>query len=191
MSDEVIHKYDLIPENASAIQSLLAARSHEIRRENPTLGRSRCHLQAEDEIASTLIFPPITGNELSSWLGTQRNLIHHAKEGEPQREVSFEPVLEDDEPKPTLTIREAHMDTDTFPKSRKPRLEMMDRLVAQMKKIKVGEVWSFPVTVQEDGDYLMRLFSPAVRKLGWRSTGRGSAYKTQRFHDRIKIKRLG
>lgn len=182
-------KYDLTPDNFNTIQSLVFQRASEIQKTGSKLTKGRRVMQAENDIATVL---GVTGNDLARWLGEQRagHRIFNRK-----TEISFEPVLEETvqapAPSPSIHVPQPHHDVDTFPKERNPRMDLITKLAAKMKPIRVGEVWSFPIANQEEGDYLMRLFTKASRINGWAPVpGKRYSYKTQRFHDKIKLKRL-
>lgn len=185
--------FDLVPENFSALQSLVFSMAYEFSK-TKGVGRGRGHIMAEDYIAENLLNPKpdgtkISGTELSAFLAFQRN-------GFRSKGKAVAPVAE-----LTQTVLKAHQehevhaspDVDTFNQRVTGKTHSMDPLLAAMLEactpIKRGEVWSIPA-VSEDKARELAGYMPRVAKLlGWRVGNRVKSYQFQIFPDRLKIKR--
>lgn len=153
------NKYDLVPDNYPALQGLLVTRAKEIQKDQDlTFGRAQ-HVAA-DEIAASLIHPPVSGVDLERWMGAQRYRARYRVQNRPapekltlkaEKEIKLEATRED-RPNPGSDY-------------------MSEQLAQVLKPVKVGETWSIPVDTKEQAEAVRVCLTWVSGHLGWRVTG--------------------
>lgn len=185
-------KYELDIKHHSEIQTLILKTAAEIKR-NHNVGKGRAQIMAEDYVAANHILGDITGAQLASWLGNIHNGFR-----KPRREEVFSPpnpaVAEPVQEHLVKEVSTPLTDSDTFNIKLTGRGKRIDPVLAQLiekcRRIKPGEVWSFPVASEDEARELASFMSKVSQALGWRNGRKAHTYLYQIYPDRLKLKRL-
>jgi hypothetical protein len=156
-------KYDLVFENLSTIQSLIAQEQSRIVKEG-TMNRSTAYHKACNNVGRNCILPPIDGPELASWVGTMSAQRLHSNTFKKNENNNGPKNGKFVMPKPTLSTFD---DSDPYLLPKRRGEGISENLRRVMRPMKSGQFLEYDFDDKEDARRVQRMASHIALDEKW------------------------